>query len=95
MRQPYPLDEKEQQLLFGELGSDAVEMATFAVNHVEHHFFLCRRVREDGRDIIQPRRFLELFRAVEISRPTNDPLLYPSIDDKRFKVTAILCVVGN
>jgi len=31
-RQPYPLDDKEQQLLFSELGSEAVEMATFAVN---------------------------------------------------------------
>lgn len=31
-RQPYPLDEQEQQLLFSELGSEAVEMATFAVN---------------------------------------------------------------
>lgn len=31
-RLPYPLDDKEQQLLFSELGSEAVEMATFAVN---------------------------------------------------------------
>ncbi|MGH7682648.1 MAG: tyrosine-type recombinase/integrase [Candidatus Eiseniibacteriota bacterium] len=31
-RTPYPLDEPEQQLLFSELGSEAAEMATFAVN---------------------------------------------------------------
>jgi integrase len=31
-RQPYPLDQKEQQLLFSELPPEAVEMATFVVN---------------------------------------------------------------
>ena len=31
-RQPYPLDEREQQLLFSELPPHAAEMATFVVN---------------------------------------------------------------
>jgi integrase len=31
-RQPYPLDEREQQLLFSELPPHAVEMATFVIN---------------------------------------------------------------
>ena len=31
-RQPYPLDEREQQLLFSELAPHAAEMATFVVN---------------------------------------------------------------
>jgi integrase len=31
-RPPYPLDEREQQLLFSELASHAAEMATFVVN---------------------------------------------------------------
>ena len=33
-RQPYPLDEREQQLLFSELAPYAAEMATFARSRI-------------------------------------------------------------
>lgn len=41
-RAPYPLDEKEQQLLLSELGPDAAEMATFAANTGARDQEICR-----------------------------------------------------
>jgi integrase len=41
-RQPYPLDEREQQLLFNELPPHAAEMATFAVNTGVRDHELCQ-----------------------------------------------------
>jgi integrase len=41
-RQPYPLDDREQQLLFSELAPHAAEMATFVVNTGVRDGELCR-----------------------------------------------------
>lgn len=53
-RAPYPLDERQQQLLLSELGAEAAEMATFAVNIGTRDQELCRLQWKWERRLITP-----------------------------------------